>query len=44
MSRMRLAGLRVIVGLCLLTGGGSSPAFSQMEHMEKEELGEHSGH
>jgi carbonic anhydrase len=45
MTRVRLAALAVIVGLCLLSGGGLAPAFSQvMEHMDKLEPGEHAGH
>ena len=44
MSRMRLAAFAVIVGWCLLAGGGSVPAFSQvMEHMEKADPSEHAG-
>ena len=45
MSLIRLAALAAIVGLCLLAGGSSAPAFSQvLEHMEKADPGEHAGH
>jgi carbonic anhydrase len=45
MTRMPLAAIAVIAGLCLLAGGGAAPAFSQvMEHMDKANPAEHAGH
>jgi carbonic anhydrase len=45
MPPTRLAALAVLVGLCLLAGGSSAPAFSQvMEHMDKLEPGQHADH
>jgi carbonic anhydrase len=45
MTCTRWGALAVAAGLCLLAGGGSAPAWSQvMEHMDKLEPGQHADH
>jgi hypothetical protein len=45
MTRVHLAALAVVCGLCLLTLSRPAPAFSQvLESLDKAEPGEHAGH